>query len=82
MKYTSFFKPPLGPPKEVLSIWCPKGSFFPFGTPKEKKLLMGGRTGANFLIFFGNFFKHVKKLFNFWNFEKMKVAKSKLNHLG
>ena len=30
----------------------------------------------------GNFFKHVKKLFNFWNFVKIKVAKFKLNHLG
>ena len=33
-------------------------------------------------FFFGIFFKYVKKLFNFWNFEKMKLAKSKLNHLG
>ena len=31
---------------------------------------------------FGNFFQHVKKLFNFGNFEKTKVAKSELNHLG
>ena len=30
---------------------------------------------------FGNFFQHVKKLFNFWNFLNIKMAKSKLNHL-
>ena len=62
-KKTSFFKPPLGP-------------------PKEKKMLMGGRPGAFLLIFFGNFFKHVKKIFNFWNVVKIKVAKFKLNHFG
>ena len=32
--------------------------------------------------FFGNLFKHVKKLPNFWNFVKIEVAKFKLNHLG
>ena len=31
---------------------------------------------------FGNFFQHVKKLLNFWNFVNIKMAKSKLNHLG
>ena len=31
---------------------------------------------------FRNFFQHVKKLLNFWNFVNIKVAKSKLNHLG
>ena len=31
---------------------------------------------------FVNFFQHVKKLFNFGNFVNIKVAKSKLNHLG
>ena len=31
---------------------------------------------------FCNFFQRVKKLFNFWNFVSIKVAKSKLNHLG
>ena len=35
-----------------------------------------------YFYFFGNFVQHVKKLFNFGNFEKNKVAKSKLNHLG
>ena len=33
-------------------------------------------------FFFGNFFQHVKKLINFGNFVKIKVAKFKLNHLG
>ena len=33
-------------------------------------------------IFFGNFFQHVKKLIDFGNFVKIKVAKFKLNHLG
>ena len=28
------------------------------------------------------FFHHVKKLLNFWNFVNIKVANSKLNHLG
>ena len=37
---------PFGPPKEV----------FPFGTPKGKKLLKGGRAGANSFFDFGNFF--------------------------
>ena len=31
---------------------------------------------------FANFFQHVKKLINFGNFVKIKVAKFKLNHLG
>ena len=31
---------------------------------------------------FANFFQHVKKLINFWNFVKIKVAKFKLNYLG
>ena len=43
-----------GPPKEDFSIWCPKGSFFLFGTPKEKNLLMGGRSGIFFLAIFLN----------------------------
>ena len=30
----------------------------------------------------GNFFQHVKKLLNFWNFVNIKVAKSKSNRLG
>ena len=73
-------------------LWSPKGFFFPFGAPKEvffplvpqrkKNLLMGGRTGIFFHYFFGNFFQHVKKLINFGNFVKIKVAKFKLNHLG
>ena len=73
-----FFKPL----EELFFSWSPKGSFFPFGPPKEKKLLMGGRTGIFFLLFFGNFFQHVKKLLKFWNFVKIKVAKFKLSHLG
>ena len=32
--------------------------------------------------FFGIFFQHVKKLFNFWNFVKIRVAKFKLNQTG
>ena len=31
---------------------------------------------------FGLSFQHVKKLLNFWNFVNIKVAKSKLDHLG
>ena len=37
---------------------------------------------TNHFIFFGNFFQHEKISFNFWNFGIIKVAKSKLNHLG
>ena len=33
-------------------------------------------------FFFGNFFQLVKILLNFWNFVNIKVAKSKLDHLG
>ena len=44
--------------------------------------LMGWWTGFLFFYFFGNFFQHVKKLINFRNFVKIKVAKFKLNHLG
>ena len=57
----------------------PKGSFFPFGTPKEKKLLKRWSTGAFF--FFGNFFQCLK-LLNIWKFVNIKVAKFKLTHLG
>ena len=39
-----------------------------------------GGSGLGF-YFFGNFFQHVKKLLNFWNFINIKVAKSKLDHL-
>ena len=39
------------------------------GGPAQKKIL-------------GNFFQHVKKLINFWNFVNIKVAKSKSNYLG
>ena len=38
-------------------------------------------TGWN-LDFLAIFFQFVKKLLNFWNFVNIKVAKSKLNHLG
>ena len=46
--------------------------FFVWGT-KGKKIAQGeeGRS---------NFFQHVKKLLNFWNFVNIKVAKSKLDH--
>ena len=30
----------------------------------------------------GNYFQYEKKLFNFWDFVTIKVAKSKVNHLG
>ena len=43
---------------------------------------LGGRPGFLFFYFFGKFFQHVKKLLNFWNFVKIKVAKFKLNHLS
>ena len=87
-------KVPLGAKKNgsFYFLWSPKGSFFHlvpqrkfffrFGTQKEKKLLKGWRTGAIFFNFFGNFFQHVKKLINFWNFVKIKVAKFKLNQTG
>ena len=42
--------------------------------------MMGGWTGFLFSFFSGNFFQHVKKLLNFWNFVNIKVAKSKLDH--
>ena len=35
-----------------------------------------------YFFFWQFFFQHVKKLFNFGNFVKIKVAKFKLNHLG
>ena len=41
-----------------------------------------GRHKKNFFLGGGNFFQHVKKLINFENFVKVKVAKFKLNHLG
>ena len=53
--------------KTKLSAWSFLLSF-QFENSKKKK--------------FGNFFQHVKKLLNFWNFVNIKVAKSKLNHLG
>ena len=42
---------------------------------------MWGWAGFLFFYLFGNFFQHVKKLPNFWNFVKIKVAKFKLNHM-
>ena len=42
----------------------------------------GGGPGFYFFYFFGNFFQHVKKIFNFWNFVKIKVAKFKLSQTG
>ena len=53
-----FFKPL----EELFFSWSPKGSFFPFGPPKEKKLLMGGRTGIFFLLFFWQFFSTCEKI--------------------
>ena len=41
-----------------------------------------GGGGGPEQFFFGNFFQHVKKLLNFWNFVSIKVAKFKLNYLG
>ena len=40
----------------------------------------GGQAQKN--ISFGNFFQYVKKLIDFGNFVKIKVAKFKLNHWG
>ena len=53
----------------------------------EKNTLMcssggGGGPAQFFFIFFANFFQYVKKLINFGNFLKIKVAKFKFNHLG
>ena len=42
----------------------------------------GGGGPAQKKKFLGNFFQHVKKLIDFGNFVKIKVAKFKLNHLG
>ena len=42
----------------------------------------GGGPAQKRNFFFVNFFQHVKKLINFRNFVKIKVAKLKLNHLG
>ena len=47
----------------------------PIWYPKGKKIAQGVEDRANF-------FQHVKKLLNFWNFVNIKVAKSKLDHLG
>ena len=52
-KKTSFFMPL---EKLFFSFGPPKEAFFPFGTPKGKKLLKGGRAGANSFFDFGNFF--------------------------
>ena len=71
--------------------WSPKGFFFhlmaqrksfSFWYPKGKKILIGWWTWQFFLFFFWQFFQTWEQVFNFWNFEKMKVAKSKVNHLG
>ena len=67
--------------KEVINfLWSPKGSFFHLA-PQRKRISSRG-LGQIFLILGGQFFQHMKKLYNFWNFGKNKVAKSKLNHLG
>ena len=42
----------------------------------------GGGLGFYFFILLAFFFQHVKKLLNVWNFVNIKVAKSKLDHLG
>ena len=42
----------------------------------------GGGGPAQKKNFFANFFQHVKKLINFGNFVKIKVAKFKLNQTG
>ena len=42
----------------------------------------GGGPVQKIFFLFAKFFQHVKKLFNFWNFVKIKMAKFKLNHLG
>ena len=64
-----------GPPKEVFSIWCPKGSFFPFGTPKEKNLLKGWRTGAIYFLFFCHFFSTCEKITQILEFSKYQGGK-------
>ena len=69
---TSFFKPveeiffSLGPPKEV---------FLPCGPPKENNLLMGGRTGIFFLLFFWQFFSTCEKITQFLEFCKYQGGK-------
>ena len=42
----------------------------------------GGGPVQKIFFLFAKFFQHMKKLFNFWNFVKIKMAKFKLNHLG
>ena len=42
----------------------------------------GGGPVQKIFFLFAKCFQHVKKLFNFWNFVKIKMAKFKLNHLG
>ena len=42
----------------------------------------GGGPVQKIFFLFAKFFQHVKKLFNFWNFVKIKMAKFKLDHLG
>jgi hypothetical protein len=53
----------------------------------EKKIFLCVAQGvevdrSNFFFFFGNFFLHVKKLFNFRDVVNIKVAKFKLDYLG
>ena len=53
----------------------------------KKNILMcssggGGGPAQKNIFFLAIFFQHVKKLINFGNFVKIKVAKFKLNHLG
>ena len=66
-KKTSFFMPL---EKLFFSFGHPKEAFFPFGTPKGKKLLKGGRAGANSFFDFGNFFSTWKKITQFLEFCK------------
>ena len=42
----------------------------------------GGWTGFLFLLFFGKFFQHAKKLLIFGDVVNIMVAKSKYDHLG
>ena len=55
------------------------------GKESEKKILMcssGGGGGPAQKKNLDNFFQHVKKLLNFWNFVNMKVAKHSVKPFG
>ena len=66
--------------KLFFSLGPPKEAFFPFG--KGKKMLKGGGPVQICFLILAIFFQHEKKILNFLDFVIIKMAKSKLDHLG